>query len=77
MLPDRRKLRINELPQGYSLVAIEADSFVVRKPNGEAVLIAQDGRSVGVTTRPDTQHVRCEERLGIESSVSSYRDPMD
>ena len=65
MMPDRQKLCINELPEGYRLVAIEADSFVVRKPNGEDVLIQQDGHSVGVTTRP-TVHPACpERRLGV------------
>jgi hypothetical protein len=77
MLPDRPNLRITELPEGYSLVAIEADSYVVRKPNGEAVLIPQDGHSVGVTTRPTVQQAPHEERLGVESAVTSYRKPMD
>jgi hypothetical protein len=77
MLPDRQKLRITELPEGYSLLAIEADSFVVRKPNGDAVLIPQDGHSVGVTTRPTVHHVPHDERLGAENAVTSYTDPMD
>ena len=77
MLPDRHKLRINELPEGYRLVAIEADSFVVRKPNGDDVLLQQDGHSVGVTTRP-TVHPACpESRLGVNTAVSPYTDPMD
>ena len=73
MLPDRQKLRITELPEGYSVVAIEADSFVVRKPNGDAVLIPQDGHSVGVTTRSAIQRVRHEERLGVENAAPSPR----
>ena len=77
MLPDRQKLLITELPEGYRVVAIDADSFVVRKPNGEDFLIPQDGHSVGVTVRP-TVHPACpESRLGVKAAVSPYTDPMD
>lgn len=77
MLPDRHKLRITELPEGYRLVAIESDSFVVRKPNGEALLIQQDGHLVGVTTRPTVHHVCHARRLGADSAATPYTSPMD
>ena len=77
MLPDRQKLRITELPEGYRLVGIESDSFVVRHPSGQRLLMQQDGHLVGVTTRSTLRHMRCPDRLSVESAVTGYRNPMD
>jgi len=77
MLPDRQKLHITELPEGYRLVAIESDSFVVRKPNGETLVVPQDGRQVGVTTLPCVHHADKTARLGRDSAISAYTNPMD
>ena len=77
MLPDRQKLRITELPEGYRLVGIESDSFVVCDPSGRKVLMQQHGHLVGVTTRSTPRSAGHPDRLGAESAVTGYRNPMD
>ena len=77
MLPDRQKLRITELPEGYRLIGIESDSFVVRDPSGRRLLMQQQGHLVGVTTRSTLRNAGHPDRLSAESAVTGYRNPMD
>lgn len=77
MMPDRHNLRITDLPDGYTLVGIEADSFVVRKPNGEGLLIQQEGHEVGITTWPSAHAGAHAPRLGADRCENPYTTPMD
>jgi hypothetical protein len=79
MLPDRQKLCINELPDGYRVVGVDDCAFVVRDPSGRDALIEQDGHLTGVTTRPNfaAQHDRRARRLGAGMASTPYTRPMD
>ena len=79
MRPQREKLRINELPEGYRLLAVEPGFFVCRDPGGRQILLEQDGHLTGVTTRrrlsaPFGERAR---RLGMRSASNPYTIPMD
>jgi hypothetical protein len=79
MLPERQKLCINELPEGYRVVGVEGCAFVVRDPSGREMLLEQDGELYGVTMRRSfaAQFGRRARRLGRETASNPYLRPMD
>jgi hypothetical protein len=79
MLPERQKLCINELPEGYRVVGLDGCAFVVRDPRGRETLLEQDGQLYGVTTRRSfaAQHRGHAARLGSGTASSPYTIPMD
>ncbi len=79
MLPDRPKLCISELPEGYRVVGLDGGAFVVRDPRGRDTLLEQDGNLYGVTTRRSfaAQHRWRGTRLGNRTASSPYTNPMD
>ena len=79
MLPDRQKLCISELPEGYRVVGVDGCSFVVRDSRGRETLLEQEGHLYGVTTRCSiaAQHGRRAARLGRGNASSPYTIPMD
>jgi len=79
MLPDRQKLCINELPEGYRVVGLDGRAFVVRDPRGRETLLEQDGDLYGVTTRRSfaAQHWARARRLGAGTASTPYLRPMD
>jgi len=79
MLPDRQKLCINELPEGYRVVALDGPAFVVRDPQGRETRLEHDGQLYGVTMRRSfaAQHERRASRLGRGTASTPYLRPMD
>jgi hypothetical protein len=79
MLPDRQKLCITELPEGYRVVGVEDCAFVVRDPRGRHCLLEQDGHLYGVTTRRNfvARRGQRSRRLPSGTASSPYTIPMD
>lgn len=79
MLPDRQKLRINELPEGYRVVGLSGRAFVVSDPRGRRTLLEQDGQNYGVTMRRSfaAQRWLRARRLDRERASNPYTRPMD
>ena len=79
MLPERQKLCINELPEGYRVVGVDGCAFVVRDAQGRETLLEQDGHLYGVTMRRSfaAQHRPRATRLGRGTASSPYTIPMD
>ena len=79
MLPERQKLCITELPEGYRVVGVDGSAFVVRDAQGRETLLEQDGQLYGVTMRRsfDAQHRGRPTRLPSGTASSPYTIPMD
>jgi hypothetical protein len=79
MLTDRQRLRMADLPEGYRVVGLDLGAFVVRNPNGQILLIQQDGHLTGVTTRRNltAHHVKHAGRLGVGTATTHYTSVMD
>jgi len=79
MLPDRQKLYIAELPEGYRVVGLDSGAFVVRDPRGRYIVLEQDGCLTGVTTRRSlaAQWAERAPRLGAGVGANPYTIPMD
>jgi hypothetical protein len=79
VLPDRDKLLITELPEGYRVVGVGSNGFVVRHPRGRCIVLEQDGQLTGVTTRSRLAAPRFERapRLGAGMASNPYTIPMD
>jgi len=75
----QQSLRIADLPEGYRLVGLDLDAFIVRNPNGQILLIQQDGHLTGVTTRRNlaVRHVKHAGRLGVGTATTRYTSVMD
>jgi hypothetical protein len=76
MLPDREKLRIADLPDGYTVVGVGDGFFIVRTPGGDDIPLGQDGHLTGVTTRRSFATARAG-RLGAGTASAPYTDTMD
>lgn len=79
MLPDRQKLCISELPEGYRVVGLDGRAFIVRDPRGRETLLEQDGDLYGVTMRRSfaAQRRLRARRLPTETASNPYTVPMD
>jgi hypothetical protein len=79
VLPDREKLLITELPEGFRVVGVDSSGFVIRQPSGRCIVLQQDGQMTGVTTRRSFAARWAERapRLGTRTASNPYTIPMD